>query len=170
MAYLTCFSWSHCSRTVHGNMKGRTMHGREQRASLDTQTRTHPNKNSNRIKAYAHLCSSEGLLTKCVFLSVWRPYNTLLCSLSKPLCPHISSPFFPFLLETRDTPSIFILLPRPANAIWAKNRKQTKGPKKKVKLLIWCQCQLEGREERSNTQRSRRKRKEAGSELLVSQV
>lgn len=43
-------------------------------------------------------------------------------------------PFFPllflFLLETQDTPSIFIGLPCPTNAIWAKKLKQTKGQKK----------------------------------------
>lgn len=40
MAYLTCFSWSHCSRTVHENMKGGPIHAWEQWASLETQTHT----------------------------------------------------------------------------------------------------------------------------------
>lgn len=139
MAYLTCFSWSHCSRTVHENMKGRTTHGWEQWASLDTQTHTHRNKNPCSTKAFAHLREWRPVDKVFVFVSAWRLWHSSapflvaflpLLSTSPFYFPLFFSLFFLFLLETSDTPSIFILLPRPANAIWAKNRKETKGQKK----------------------------------------
>lgn len=79
MAYLTCFSWSHCSRTVHEHTTVRPTRGREQWASLDIQMHT-------QTKAYKYLflhwCLSKGLWTRWMFmfmfLSVWRPY---VCSL-----------------------------------------------------------------------------------------
>lgn len=115
MAYLICFSWSHCSRTVHGNMKRRTMHG-----LVVSQTE----EGILIVWASVCLCITEELLTTCECVSKESIHTAVRLSSMMTLSPSL------FLLETRDTLAIFILVPRSANDIWAKSRKQTKGQKK----------------------------------------
>lgn len=145
MAFLTCFSWSHCSRTVRKNMTERTMHGRERWAITDTQTHTHIQTKTLKVQRPSHTCVWSKACWQSVCLSQYLGHmlhfrllpghSSFSC---RPLLPiNLSilffspSLFFPFLSETRDTPSIFIVLPCPANAIRAKNRKNRQKDRKK---------------------------------------
>lgn len=76
----------------------------------------------------------------------------------------------PFSLRNKGHPINFHSSPSPCQCHPSKEpQKQTKGPKK-VKLLIWCQLQLERREQKSSSREieRRERRKETESERFVS--
>lgn len=141
MAYLTCFSWSHCSRTVHENMKGRTTHGWEQWASLDTQTHTHTSK--QKPLQYKGLCALAWVKacwqSVCVCLSMEAV--TLLCSFPSCLSPTplnlsvLFPPVFltllPFSLRNKRHSINFHTSPSPRQCHLSKEPQRDKRTKKK---------------------------------------
>lgn len=159
-AHLTSFSWSNCSTRVHGNMKVRTMN-----QPWSTSIYTYKNVSIQAICTFVWV--SKGLLTNMEATHLQEhftgPFLLAFLSTSLPffICLLCFSLFFPFILVTRDTIS-FHSSPSPSQYYLSKEPQTEKRPKK-VKLLIWCHCQLEPREERSSTER-----RQTESEPLVS--
>lgn len=161
-AHLTSFSWSNCSTTVHGNMKVRTM---SQHKHIHIQKCKY-------ISLFALLYEWVKACSQSVCFNMEAthlqehftgPFLLAFLSTSLPffICLLFFSLLFPFILVTRDTIS-FHSSPSPSQYHLSKEPQTDKRPKK-VKVLIWCHCQLEPKEERKSTERRRTE-----SELLVS--
>lgn len=123
------------------------MHGREQWVNLVTQTHTARQKDITYKDLCALVCEWKPVDKVCVRLSMEATFY--ISDNAAGMLP-LSSPFFQpfrlpvfisscfshsFLLKTRDTSSIFIVLPQPTNAIWAKNRKTDKKTEKKSEII-----------------------------------
>lgn len=147
MASLTCFRWSHCSRTLDGNKwKSCARLGAESQrwhtTPLSNQNQNERKENASSIKS--RTCEWRRVktwVTKCGFVSVSRPhvtFHTTLLGHSSFICP--SPPTFPSLLPRFSSykrhPIIFCSF----SSSQPEQRTQTKGLKKV--RLIRCQPQL----------------------------
>lgn len=149
---------------------------RERRASLDTQT--YKKKKMLEYKGLRHCARVQPVDKVCVCTRLGveaaafartlqtmqpGPFSALFLGYFSPL--HLS-PIFPFhplpflslflpaLSVTRESASVFLDLPHLANAIGARNHKQTKGPKKKSEIIDLMSVSIRGR--RGEEQRSER--------------